>query len=335
MSAILTAADAALQLSSGALQRLGEAAPSQPNRSSSLFSRWPAMTAGMICLINTVHAVALGIIGNVALGAVLGVAAIGAGILTIYLWSFSTLQDLEGYVQTFAERVTALAQAALHLSESNEGLKQTRLTLEKQLAERTALAERQQREMEQRLQELDHIADELRQSQSQVVEMGKILEASHQVITEISGRIDHFVQLNHETSTTSQVLASELSAIRAIGDHFDTSVHDLGKQSQTLLVKKQQAEQMAHGLYTQFVQIAELFVGLKQQSETLQASLRALQSVDIGLATSTASLGQTADKLDRITDEAQTFLDWMKQFDGIAEYAEQQMAASSTKRSTS
>ena len=328
MSAVLSAANAALQLSTTALHHLGEPALQGLKKASGMCDRWPMMTAGVVCLITTVNAVALGIIGNIALGVVLGIAALGAGALTLYLWSFSTLKDLEGYVEAFAERVTVLAKTALHLSASNEKLEETRLNLERDLLKRTKLIEAQKKEIREAIQNLDHVYDDLQQSQLQVVEMGKILDASHDVITELSHRIGQFVQLNQQAATTSQALEGELKVIQSIGERFDSSLRELGKQNQLLLSKKQQADEMTRGLYAQFLQIAELFVGLKRQAEELAASLHSLQRVDIGLATSTANLHQVAEHLERGADEAQTFLEWMKQFEGLGEYAKEQMSAS-------
>jgi hypothetical protein len=211
MSTALTAFHSAFLLSTSALQRLGVDSQGEPETSHSLWSHWPVVTAGTTCLITTINAVALGVIGNISLGVLLGIASIGAGILTFYLWSFSSLKDLNEYVEVFAKKVTLL-----------------------------------------------------------------------------------------------------------------------DKQNQELLERKKQADEMAQGLYTQFIQIAELLVSLKKQKEEVEAVLCSLQSVDSSLATHTAQLHHVAEDLQKGAFDAQNFVDTLKPFEGLGEYIKQQMEGSTS-----
>jgi chromosome segregation ATPase len=328
MALALSAVQAAFQLSGSALQNLGEPFKEQPEKSHSIWDYWPVATSGMTCLITTVNAVALGVIGNIPLGVLLGIAAVGAGILTIYLWSFSTLKDLEGYVEVFAERVTTLAQTALQLSASNKDLVKTRMALEAEVHERAAQFEKEKNEVSRVLQQLGHVSDDLQQSQSHVVQMGEILDSSHSVITEMTAKIGDFVHLNTKVSTSSQLLSSELSSIHAIGERLESAVQGLDKQNTELLSKKKQADEMTKGLYTQFVQIAELFVGLKKQREALEENLHSLQKVDTSLATHTTELHHVAEDLEKRASSTQALVDWIQQYEGIGDYIKEQMETS-------
>ena len=328
MSVALTAAQAAFKLSNSALQSVGESAMDQPKKTSSIWDRWPVVTSGSICLITTVQAVALGVIGNIGIGVILGISAVAAGILTIYLWSFSTLKDLEGYVEVFSERVTALAQTALSLTKSNEALVRTRIGMEEELKQRTAQFEEEKKAAAQALLQLKEASDSLRQTQQQVAQMGKILDSSHEVITEMTTKVGDFIQLNREISSTSQVLGGQLDSFKAIGERLESSTRALDEENQELLATKMKADDMARGLYAQFVQIAELFVGLKREREALDAGLSRLQKVDTSLATHTTDLHHVAEDLDKGAAEAQNIVDWMKQFDGIGDYIKDQMGGS-------
>ena len=331
MTAALTAAHAAYQLSTSALQQLGGTPAEHPENPHSIWERWPVVTAGVSCLITTVHAIALAVIGNIPLAVLLSISAVGTGIITAYLWSFSSLQDLDTYVEAFAERVTALSQTALKLSGANKDLTTTRVALEAEAKERTAQFEEKKQEVTALLEKLDHVTDDLQRAEQQAAKMGLILDGSHSVITEMTSKIGDFVTLNKEVSTSSQLLTDQLSSFQSIGDRLGSTVLGLDEENKALLAKKQQAEEMAKGLYSQFMQIAELLVELKKQREALEADLKSLQSVDTSIAHHTSDLHHVAEELDKGATDAQAFVDSLKQYNGIADILKEEMKKASGK----
>lgn len=294
MSTVIAAASTAFQLSSTVLQQVGGSPTQEPQESHSIFDHWPVATAGLSCLITTVHAVAMGILGNMPLAVLMGIAALGCAALTVYLSNFATLKHLETYVDAFAKQVTALAHTVLKLSEANKDLDQTKTALEASVQEREKRFEEQKVAATRALQKLDHVSDELLRAQGELTQMGRILDGSHAVISEMTSKIGSFVALNKDVATSSEVLAGELSTIKAIGDHLQSSLHSLGEQSEALTEKKQQADAAAKMIYDQFMQVAQLLVEVKQQREGLEHNLSSLQEANSRLASETAALRTAA-----------------------------------------
>ena len=294
MSNVIAAASTAFQLSSTVLQQVGGSPTAEPQQSNSIFDHWPVATAGLSCLITTVHAVAMGILGNMPLAVLMGVAALGCAVLTVYLWNLSTLKHLETYVDAFAKQVTTLAQTILHLSGANKDLDQTKIALESSVKERETQFEEQKAAATRALEELDHVSDELQQAKEEVAQMGRILDGSHTVISEMTSKIGGFVALNRDVSASSEVLAGELSTIKAIGDSLQGSLQSLGEQSKALTEKQKQADTAAKMIYDQFMQVAQLLVELKQQRESLEHNLGFLQAANAKLASETAALRTAA-----------------------------------------
>ena len=122
MSGILSAANAAFQLSSTALQQVGVSSVEGPSSSTSFIDRWPVAAAGFSCLISTINAIAMVILGNTPMAVLAAISAIGCAFLTRYLVKLVTLVHLETYVQAFAQRVNDLSQIVLRLSDENKSL---------------------------------------------------------------------------------------------------------------------------------------------------------------------------------------------------------------------
>ena len=325
MTTALGVAQTAFQLSGAALQQLGQPVADQSEKTHSLWEHWPVVTGASTCLITAINAVALGIIGNIALGVLLTIAAIGAGVLTIYLWSISSLKDLSAYAEVFSERVTLLAHIALDLTAVNKGLTSTRVGLEADLANRSLLFEKQKTEVASTLGKLEQVTADLKRSEAIAAQIGTIIDSSHGVITQMTTKIGDFVSLNKDVAASSQTLACELSSIQSIGEQLGAAVHGLDTENKELMARKKQADEMAQRVYSQFMQIGELVVGLKKQREALEADLAALQKVDVGLAAHTAELDTVAHDLDKGATDAQAFVDSLKPFDGLAGYLKEKM----------
>ncbi len=328
MTAALTAAHAAFQLSTTVLEQVGETPAKHTEKATSPWDRWPVAIAGLTCAISIINSIALGALGNIPMGVLIGISALGSGSLMIYLWSFSTLKSLEGYVEAFSERVTALAKTSLRLSSANKELDTTRLSLEADLKKRQVLFDEQKKEVGRIMAQLDHATDDLQKTEKQVVEMGKILDGSHSVISEMTSKIGAFVTLNRDVSTSSKLLTEGLSSIHAIGSQLESTVDELDDQNELLLDKKKQAEAIAKGLYDQFTQIAQLLVDLRKQRESLESNLKALQQVDTSLAAHSTELHHVAEDISKGAHEAQSFVDSLKQYDGLAATIRDAMAKS-------
>ena len=294
MSTVIAAASTAFQLSSSVLQQVGGSSTQEPQQTNSIFDHWPVATAGLSCLITTVHAVAMSVLGNMPLAVLMGVAALGCAVLTVYLWNFSTLKHLETYVDAFAKQVTVLAQTILHLSGANKDLDQTKTALEASVKERESRFEEQKAAATRALEDLDHVSEELQRAKGEVAQMGQILDGSHAIISEMTSKIGSFVVLNKDVATSSEVLTGELSSIKVIGERLQSSLHSLGEQSDALTEKKKQADAAAKMIYDQFIQVAQLLVEVKQQREALEHNLSSLQTANAQLASETAALRAAA-----------------------------------------
>jgi chromosome segregation ATPase len=319
VSGVIAAASAAFQLSSTVLQQVGGSPTEEPQQSNSIFDHWPVATAGLSCLITAVHTVAMGILGNVVLSVLMGIAALGCAALTVYLWNFSTLKHLETYVDAFAKRVTDLAQTILRLHGANKELDQTKTALEAAVKEREEQFEAQKAAAAHALARLDHVSTELKQTQGQVAEMGKILDGSHSVVSEMTSKIGSFVALNHDISASSEMLAGELPAIKAIGDRLQLSIQTLEQQSDALVEKKKRADATVKMIYNQFMEVAQLLVSLKQQRESLESTLFSLQGANVALANQTTALHSAATDLDQGATRAQQTVDKLKPLVDLAQ----------------
>lgn len=326
MGTTLAAANAAFQLSSSVLQQLGKTPAEGSEKSHSLCDYWPVVAAGLSCLISTINAIALSLIGNIVVAALLAISALGTGILTLYLWSFSSLKSLEGYVEAFAERVTTLAQTALQLSDVNKELTSTRIAIENELNHNTEKSNEEKQEVATLVHRLDDVSHALQQSQHQVAQMGHIFNGSNTLITEITSKISDFVSLNKKVSTSSQVLATELTSIKSIADQVGSAVSALHENNDMIEEKQRQAEETARGICTQFMQVAELLVECKKQREGVEKVLQNLQKTDNSIAIHTKELNSAAENLSKGASDAQTFVDSLKPYAGLAKAIKARMA---------
>jgi DNA repair ATPase RecN len=323
MSTILSAAQTAYEVSNSALQALNEPADEQPKKAGSLWQYWPFAAAGMTCLITAVSAVALSVLGNAALGVLLAIAAVASGVLTIYLWSFSNLKNLDGYIQVLSKNISTLSQTALRLSGVNKDLARTRAGLEADVKERASLLEQAKVEFSRDIQKL---TAELQESQMHVAEMKKIFDSSHGVISEMTSKINDFVHLNQDLACTSETLSKQLITVQTLGQRLDTTVKALDTEDKELAALKDRATAMAKQLYSQFMQIGELLVGLRKERERLDADLHSYQVVDASLGNHTQQLSKVAENLSHTASETQGVLDQLKPFDGFAQFVKDKLA---------
>lgn len=314
MTTTLATAQAALQLSSTVLSQVGESPSSEKQHSTSIVDHWPVVTSGISFLITTINAIVLGILGNITVTVFLGIAAVGCGVLTIYLWSIPSLKHLETYVADLALRVNDLARVSKKLLSANSELSHTRNSLEQAIAERAELMKRQEVETQTLLSRLNKANKDFQRSEANVAQMGAILDGSRTVVTEMSSKIGSFVALNKNISASSQLLTGELSSLKAIGNHLDSAVEQLDKENKALLERKQQADTTAHLVYDRFMQIAELLVGLKQEREKLQADLSSLKTANTSLMRDVEALHAAAKDLGDSAASAHTVAEQLQPF---------------------
>ena len=268
ISALSTAHDA-FKLSSDTLQAVGATVPNQPKKSHPFLDYWPVIAAGAATLIATVNAVALGILGNIAFCIPVAIGAAISAPLIIYLWKFSTIRDLSTYVKAFSEHVAALANSLLRFRDENKTLHASTQSLDKSIKDREVEFEKEKKAYVTVKGDLDTTIQRLSASESQVLQLGKLLDGSHNIVSQITTEIGALVDLNKKDDATSEALESRLDAVKKLGGQLTSTITEVKEEGEMLSQKKQQAVEAATALHTQAVQIAGMLVQITEQSKQL------------------------------------------------------------------
>ena len=179
MNGILAIANTAFCLSSEVIHEVEESLTGARSFKL-LLDRGPVVIAALSCLITTISAVALAIIGAMPMAAIMGVAALGCAFLTFYVSEMVSKKNLEETVDQAGRVTDDLSQQNRILQKQLDELSQTRKELETKISSLQAANEQSQKENAGKIQELKQalvdmqkICDSEKATDTQVGEMEK------------------------------------------------------------------------------------------------------------------------------------------------------------------
>jgi len=294
---MLSAGSAALQAFNEATAALTPDQEIEPRKVSvSPLRYWPIATASVSCLVCTISAIGMAVLGNGAMACMQGAAAISSAVTLIYLIYVGPYKKVEAIASFITKGLKELTGGINELNHTSKATAQHNKDLRKELKQEQALAKEARQALEKNLRDFTSSSQHLENAAQKMADISAALKNPQKLCTTLSKQIPDLEEAAQTLQTAEGNATTLLNAILTLQRE--------SQESQRMLVEQQ-------GQVRSLIpQIQRLIDEFRRSAEEAAAAMTtreaALRTPDMAATTArlTQSSDQTAAGLQQLSESA-------------------------------
>ncbi len=284
-----------------------------------LLPHWSVLVLGANALLQTISAIAQGVIGNIAACIVNAIAAGTSIVACITIWVFTPLKSLQGYVEALSTRIQLMTQSVNRLGATQAQLRTTVEEQKKTIADQKKQFDEQDKKLQLNAQTLDKAAIDLTATEKGALSFNKLIDGYSAKTKDWGVKLNQLLTASQDAKTNNDALALQLKTLQDEDKAFSEHMAKLTTDSNTLKTNAQTLEQSSQDLRGAALKLTSLFIAIRKEQEAANKQIDDLTKAQQAVSNSATQIKNSTDQL-VITESAMK--EHLKDAQNVAKLAE-------------